>query len=295
MGFNDQRFIDLHIHSTASDGTLEPLKIIDTARAAGLSAISITDHDSTDGCKQALTRPPGTRPEFLTGVEISAAFPSDIAATGSIHILGYDIDVHDTRLNRLLADLRGARNDRSPRIIKRLKQIGLPLSPDDISPFARGGQVGRPHIAQAMLHKGYVASINEAFDKYIGKNGTAFVDKDRIECGLAIELIKGAGGIPILAHPGLIDLPDKHELEPLLDMFIAKGIFGLEVLYPGHSEEQKAFFSAYVRKHGLLETGGSDFHGDLNPEIRMGKGTGDLFVDYSVYQRLIDFKQRKSS
>ena len=292
MGFNDRRFIDLHIHSTASDGTLEPTEVIDHARAAGLSAISITDHDTTDGCKQVLARSSGTPPEFLTGVEISAAFPSGTTTTGSIHILGYDIDVHDTRLNRILADLRAARNDRSPRIIKRLKQIGFSLSPDDISPFARGGQVGRPHIAQAMLHKGYVASINEAFDKYIGKNGAAFVDKDRIECDTAIELISGAGGIPVLAHPGLIELPGKNDLESLLDTLINKGILGLEVQYPGHAEHQAAFFSKYARKHGLLETGGSDFHGDLNPEIQMGKGTGDLFVEYTVYQRLIEFKRK---
>ena len=295
MGFNDHRFIDLHIHSTASDGTLEPTEIISTARAAGISAISITDHDTTDGCKQVLSRPPGTLPEFLTGVEISAAFPSGVTVTGSIHILGYDIDVHDARLNRHLADLRAARNARSPRIIKRLRQNGLPISQDDIAPFARGDQVGRPHIAQAMLHKGYVASINEAFDKYIGRNGIAFVDKDRIDCDLAIELINSAGGIPVLAHPGLIELPEKNTLEELLDILINKGIRGLEVQYPGHTRNQAAFFSEYAGKHDLVETGGSDFHGNLNPEIQMGKGSGDLFVKYDVYQRLIDFKRRKTS
>ncbi len=286
MGFNDRRFIDLHIHSTASDGTLEPLEIIDAALAAGLSAISITDHDTTDGCKKVLSQSPHPALDFLTGVEISAAFPSIVTVTGSIHILGYDIDVHNTRLNHHLAELRAARNDRSPRIIQRLNQIGIPLSTEDIAPFARGSQTGRPHIAQAMVHKGYAASINEVFDKYIGKNGSAFVDKERISCRLAIELITDAGGIPVLAHPGLIDLPGQHSLEELLDVLIDQGILGIEAYYPGHSRQETGLYSDFARSHGLLVTGGSDFHGDINPDIQMGKGRGDLFVDYQLYEQI---------
>lgn len=295
MGFNDQRFIDLHIHSTASDGTLEPVKIIDAALAAGLSAISITDHDTTDGCKQVLARPTPLPLVFLTGVEISAAPPPGTTPTGSIHILGYDIDAHDSRLNRHLAELRAARNARSPKIIQRLNEIGFDLSVDDIAPFAKGSQMGRPHIAQAMLRKGFVSSINEAFDKYIGKNGIGYVDKQRIDCDLAVELITNAGGIPVLAHPGLIGLTGEAEIKSFIGLLVETGIKGIEVYYPGHSEPQTALFLKLAREYRLLLTGGSDFHGDINPEIKLGKGTGNLFIGYEVYQQLIDFNRKKPS
>jgi len=295
LGFNDQRFIDLHIHSTASDGTLEPLEIIDLALEIGLSAISITDHDTTDGCKQVLARPAFPSLNFLTGVEISASFPPGIRQNGSIHILGYNIDINDPCMNLNLADLRAARNDRSPRILRRLNEIGIELSMRDIAPFAKGNQTGRPHIAQAMLHYGYVSSINEAFDKYIGKKGIAYVDKQRIPCSLAIELIVNSGGIPVLAHPGLIGLTDEAEMKALIDVLVKMGIKGIEAYYPGHSEKQTEFFLKLAREFRLLLSGGSDFHGGLNPEIQMGKGTGNLFVKYEIYEKLIAFNRKKQS
>jgi predicted metal-dependent phosphoesterase TrpH len=295
LGFKDHRFIDLHLHSTASDGTLEPIEIIDAAMKAGLSAISITDHDTTDGCKQVLARPCPPPLEFLTGVEISASFPPETLRTGSIHLLGYDIDVHDSRLNQVLAELRTARNDRTPKMIQRLNEIGFDLSIKDVAPFARGDQIGRPHIAQAMLHKRFVSSIDEAFDKYLGKKGAAYIDKQRIACGLAVELITNAGGIPVLAHPGLIGLTDEDKMKELIRLLVETGIQGIEVYYPGHSESQTAFFLKLARDCRLLLTGGSDFHGDLNPEIQMGKGTGNLFVGYQVYQQLMDFHHNRLS
>ena len=293
MDCNDNRFIDLHIHSTASDGTLGPLEIIDAARAGGLSAISITDHDTTDGCKAVLGQSSSPPMDFLSGVEISTAMPPGEWPAGSLHILGYDIDVFDPSLNRCLSDLRSARNNRSPKIIKKLNELGFKLQLDDIKPFSKGSQVGRPHIAQAMLHKEYVSSINEAFDKYIGRHGMAYIDKERIPCRDAIELINNSGGIPVLAHPGLIDLDSPTALEDLLELLVKEGIKGIEAYYSGHTREQTGFFVDLSQRHGLLLTGGSDFHGALNPEIALGKGTGDLFVGYHLYQRLLASQRQK--
>ncbi|MEW6079130.1 MAG: PHP domain-containing protein [Thermodesulfobacteriota bacterium] len=287
MACKDHRFIDLHIHSTASDGSFQPFEIILLSIKSGLSAIALTDHDTTDGCKQILAQPPPLPLDFLTGVEISAAAPAGLTRAGSIHMLGYDLDVHDPSLNQALADLRKARNDRSPKMIQRLKEIGFDLSINDVAPFARGNQVGRPHIAQAMLHKKLVASIDEAFDRYLGKNGTAYVDKQRIPCQRAIELIVGAGGIPVLAHPGLIESAEENEIRSLVGMLKDTGLRGIEVYYPGHSADQTDRFLKLARDFHLVVTGGSDFHGDLNPKIKLGRGTGDLFVGYPVYDALI--------
>jgi 3',5'-nucleoside bisphosphate phosphatase len=293
LGFKDHRFVDLHIHSTASDGTLKPIEIIDAAMKAGLSAISITDHDTTDGCKQVLAQPPPLPLDFLTGVEISASFPEKAAQAGSLHILGYDLDVHDTRLNQGLTELRAARNSRSPKMIQRLRDIGFDLSVEDVVPFARGDQMGRPHIAQAMLRKGYVSSVDEAFNRYLGKNGSAYVDKKRIPSQTAMEMITGAGGIPVLAHPGLVGTAGEDEIRNLVGFLRETGLRGIEVYYPGHSERQTSFFLKMARDFHLVVTGGSDFHGDLNPGIRLGRGTGDLRVGYPVYEQLKDCNRIK--
>lgn len=288
MVFNKRQFIDLHIHSNASDGTLSPLEIVAAANEAGLAAISITDHDTIDGCRELVESGETLPMNFLSGVEISAAFPPEIPFTGSLHLLGYKIDIHNFALNRALSRLQEARNQRTPKIIKRLNELGIAVTMKDLTPSS-GGQAGRPHIAVALKNRGVVQSIDEAFDRYLGKDGAAYVEKDRIPCADAIVLIIRAGGIPVIAHPGLIATTEEHPFEELLQYLMNMGLRGIEAFYPGHSSEQIAYFTSLARQHGLLITGGTDFHGDLIPDIKLGTGRGDFFVDYEIYERLVAF------
>ena len=292
MEYNNRLRIDLHIHSTASDGSLTPADIIDHAQKLNLAAIAITDHDSIDGSKEALQIgiPPSLN--FLTGVEISAAHPPFFPGSGSFHILGYDIHLDDRDLNRALSNLQDARKNRNPEILSRLKKLGLQLSLEEVNQEVGTAQLGRPHIAYAMLKKGYVASIDEAFDKYLGTKRPAYVDKERIECEQAIKIIRKAGGIPVLAHPALLNIENNQKLDALLQNLMKIGLAGIEVYYPEHSPQQIRQYTELARKHDLLMTGGTDFHGTIMPEIKMGSGTGDLFVPYNLYKDLINENKR---
>jgi predicted metal-dependent phosphoesterase TrpH len=280
--------IDLHIHSTASDGSLAPADIIDHAQKLNLAAIAITDHDSVEGSKEALQIgiPPSLH--FLTGVEISAAHPPFFPGSGSFHILGYAIHLDNRELNQALGKLQEARKNRNPEILKRLNKLGFRISLEEVNQGVGEGQLGRPHIAYAMVKKGFVASINEAFDKYLGNEGPAYVDKDRIECEQAIHIIRAAGGVPVLAHPALLNIENNQKLDTLLQNLIKMGMAGIEVYYPGHSPQQIRQYTQLAGKYGLLMTGGTDFHGSITPEIQMGSGDGDLFVPYTLYKELIN-------
>jgi predicted metal-dependent phosphoesterase TrpH len=286
LDYKNHLGIDLHIHSTASDGSLTPAEIIDDAQRLNLAAIAITDHDSLYGSKEALQSgiPPSLK--FLTGVEISAAHPPFFPGSGSFHILGYCIRLDDHILNQTLNKLREARKNRNPKIIKRLNEMGLKISLEDIHQTVADGQLGRPHIAYVMIKKGFVKSIDEAFDKFLGAGKPAYVDKDRIGCEEAIKMILGAGGVPVLAHPALLDIDDDYQLDELIQNLIKIGIRGIEVYYPEHSAEQIQRYAELADKYDLLMTGGTDFHGSITPEIKMGTGKGTLFIPYKLYERL---------
>ena len=288
MEYKHELAIDLHIHSTASDGTLSPTDIIAMALRLRLGAIAITDHDSIAGSREALLS--GIPPElgFLTGVEMSAEPPPSYAGSGSIHILGYALRLDDPELNRTLERLQTARKNRNPEILQRLNQLGIPMRLEEVEREAAGGQAGRPHIATLLIKKGVVKTIDEAFDRYLGNGKPAYVDKFRIECHQAIELITAAGGIPVLAHPSLLELDDDASLDDMLQEMIAMGLKGLEVVFPEHSPEQTHRYTGIARRHMLLMTGGTDFHGDIHPDVRMGVGKGDLHVPYSLYEKLIE-------
>ena len=286
MDYKNRLGIDLHIHSTASDGSLTPAEIIDHAQKLNLAAIAITDHDSIYGSKEALRTgiPPSVK--FLTGVEISAAHPAFFPGSGSFHILGYGIRIDNHALNQTLNKLREARKNRNPKIIKRLNELGFKISLEDVNLTVADGQLGRPHIAHAMIKKGFVKSIDEAFDKFLGAGKPAYVDKDRIGCEEAIKMILGAGGVPVLAHPALLDIDGDCQLDELIQNLIKIGMRGIEVYYPVHSAEQIRRYSELADKYDLLMTGGTDFHGSITPEIKMGTGKGTLFIPYELYERL---------
>ena len=278
--------IDLHVHSTASDGTLKPSEILTMAASLRLKAIAITDHDTLAGSVAALTA--GIPPElhFLTGIEISAAAPAGFPIAGSVHILGYGIDPGNPRLAALIERLTTARQNRNPQIIERLNRLGMDLSMAEVAAFAGDGAPGRPHIAQLMMAKGMVGSVDDAFDRYLGKDGAAYVDKYRSPMDETIGAINQAGGIAVLAHPVLVGLSAAELFERFLATLTAMGLAGIEAIYPDHSPAAAAEYHRLARKYDLLITGGSDFHGDLIPDIRMGSGRGDLHVPFSLYEAL---------
>jgi predicted metal-dependent phosphoesterase TrpH len=280
--------IDLHIHSTASDGSLTPSEILNQAQELNLAAIAITDHDSIEGSQEALQVgiPPSIR--FLTAVEISAAYPPFLPGCGSFHILGYSIRLDSHALNQTLNKLRKARKNRNPKILKHLNSLGFQLSLGDVIRETGQGQLSRPHIASTMMKKGFVQSIDEAFNKYLGTGKPAYVDKYRIECAQAIEIIREAGGIPVLAHPSLLNIADDQQLNELIRNLIKLGIQGIEVFYPEHTPEQINQYAELAKQYGLLMTGGTDFHGSITPEIKMGTGKGNLFIPYEIYEKLTD-------
>ncbi|GBC62722.1 ribonuclease III [Desulfonema ishimotonii] len=287
MGCRDAAGVDLHIHSTASDGTLSPGEIVNTARQLGLKAIAITDHDTLAGVRAAIDGGIPQSLRFLTGLEISAASPRRFPCHGSFHILGYAIRPDDPPLNRALVRLQEARKNRNPRIIGQLRQLGFDITLKEVAAHAGDAQIGRPHIARLMKEKGFVCSVEAAFDRYLGTGKPAYADKYRISCREAISLIRGAGGIAVLAHPGLLKPVRPFDAEEMIAALRAMGLKGIEVFYPEHDAGQTAFYGEIARRYGLVKTGGTDFHGAIKPGLKMGSGNGDGFcVPFSVYEAI---------
>jgi 3',5'-nucleoside bisphosphate phosphatase len=294
--------IDLHIHSRASDGSLAPLDILYLAREIRLAAFALTDHDAIDGAREIASvigmetgftvfteKNNSNQPDpfFISGVEISAAPPPRIKVSGSFHILGYGFDLDHPELNKTLTLQQAARKNRNPQIIARLNDMGVDISLAEVAAASGGSpQIGRPHIAALMVEKGYARSIDDAFDNYIGKGKPAYVDKPRITVEAAINLIRSAGGIAVLAHPGLLTVALPSRMSDLIGALTEMGLGGLEVYYPGHDGNQFAAFFELARVHNLLVTGGTDFHGEVNPDIRLGTGRGNFNVPFSVYENL---------
>lgn len=278
--------IDLHIHTNASDGSFSPHEILALACDCGLCAVAITDHDTIDGVR-AVSGPNATfTVRFLPGVEITAEPPPNFELSDSLHILGYGISIDSSELNALLSKLQKARDDRTPLIIQRLQDLGMDLTYAQLADSFSGPQLGRPHIAQLMVRNGYVASVDEAFDRYLGRGNPAYVDKFRVPCKRAIKAIRHAGGVAVLAHPGLYRLPEVR-LETLLRILKESGLQGLEVYYPEHSAAQTACYETLMKKYGLLATGGTDFHGGATPGIQIGSGRGDFHVPYILYEKIL--------
>lgn len=292
--------IDLHIHSTASDGSFTPAQIINSAVDKGLSAIAITDHDTIEGVREAIESGIPYNLEFITGVEISAEPLPGYGEDGSIHILGYGFSIYDRQMNQILEKLRFARANRNPLILERLRELGFELTMDEVAAITGPGQMGRPHIAKAMVEKGYAASFNDAFDLYLGKGKPAYVDKFRLSCIDAIKMIIEAGGVPVLAHPGLIKVDESSQpsctndhyqrsvyaIEYFISQLAGMGLMGIEVFHTDHSEEQTQYFAKIAQKKRLVMTGGSDFHGAMKPEVVMGKGVGNLSISNDHYKAL---------
>ncbi len=279
--------IDLHIHSTASDGSLTPAEIIAQARHCGLAAIAITDHDTLAGVTEVVSSSLTSDLKFLTGVEISTASPQRFPRRGSLHLLGYGINPDDDHLQNALARLQNARQDRNPRIIAKLNRLGLGISMADLETQVKDAQIGRPHIAAWLVKNGIVSNIDEAFERYLGAGRPAYADKYRIDCQSAIKLIRRAGGAPVLAHPGLIAPEGDWRLEDLVAQLKASGLMGIEAYYPEHTHAQTQTYLSWAQRFDLAATGGTDFHGDIKPDVAMGVAGGDFHVPYHCFTDLM--------
>jgi predicted metal-dependent phosphoesterase TrpH len=253
---------DLHIHTTESDGKYTPTEIVRKARDSGLTHIAICDHDIIDGvlpAQEAARNFEGLT--VIAGVEIN----TDTDA-GELHMLGYLFDCFDSVLSSTLKKMRHSRVERAQKMIDKLRRMGIKIPFERVEEVAGPGSIGRPHIAQVMLEKGYISNVREAFVKYIGHGGPAYVERDKLTPVEAIRLIAGAKGIPVLAHPLFID-----NFEALLNELKSAGLRGLEVYYGNYSPEQVQGLRHIADSNGLISTGGSDFHGiDETTETPLG-------------------------
>ena len=255
-----EEFADLHIHTAASDGTVSPEKIADVALQAGLKAIAITDHDAIEGIAPAILSAKKLDCEVIPGVELSVTMNGI-----DMHLLGYYVDYEDSHFQERLEFFRKIREERAEKIVQKLNELGFSLDFENVREIAGEGSIGRPHIAQALLQEGYVSSFQEAFARFLGYNCPAYVPKFKMSLSEAIELVRSAGGIPVFAHPGTVN---RDELIP---GFIAQGLQGLEVIHPDHAPSVSQHYTNIARKHGLIVTGGSDFHGPHTNMAAIGR------------------------
>jgi predicted metal-dependent phosphoesterase TrpH len=273
------KLIDLHTHSTASDGSMEPGELVKYAKSRGLAAIALTDHDTMEGIKEAYEE--GLRIDFevVPGLEISVDFEPEM------HILGYFsgdsyLDIEDT-----LIYLRKSREERNPKIIKKLNDMGFDINMEEVSKVAVRGVVGRAHIAKVLADKGYVGSVGEAFDKFLSSGRPAFVKRDKFTPEQGINEITRAGGIPVLAHPIYLDR-SYAELDSLFYELKIIGLKGIEAYYVDNTPQDTANMVKLAHKHGLLISGGSDFHGSFKSDIEIGVGYGNLNIPYDLLEKL---------
>jgi hypothetical protein len=261
--------IDLHTHTTYSDGSQTPAELVAEAAAKGLTAVAVTDHDTVDGLPEALAAGERLGIEVVPGVEINLEHDRV-----TMDMLGYFLaGVPSDELQRELAELRAYRDERNARILERLAGLGLPLDPQELAAAGEHGAVGRPHIGEAMVRRGYVSSIAEAFELYLRRGAAAWVDRRRLALGHALRLLRGSGALPVLAHPGLIRT-DAAGLDRIVRDAARRGMAGIECYYPLHDEQTVARCLGLAEKYALVPTGGSDYHGTVKPDIRLGVSAG---------------------
>jgi hypothetical protein len=246
--------IDLHIHSTYSDGVLKPAELVDLAESQGLSAIALTDHDTADGTDEAVERGLEKGIEVITGIEISS-WHGDT----SMHILGYRFRHDDAQFDSSLKLLQQGRETRNARIIENLNNLGIKVELKELLHYSEYGQTGRPHIARLLVDKGVTKTVDLAFKYYLGRGAAAYAERFRFSARDAIAMIGQAGGIAVLAHPSSLD-PSLRSIPSLLKDLSTAGLAGVEVYYPSHSPKAVKALMKTAKDLGLLMTGGSDFH-----------------------------------
>ncbi len=284
-GKGADRMIDLHSHTTESDGTYSPEALVDAAVGMGLEALSITDHDTFSGYEMA--RPYATTAglRLIRGIELSTKV--DATDRRTVHLLGYFLTGEPaTEFCDWLQRMQASRRDRNRRLAARLQSMGVDIHLEDVEALGRN-MAGRPHFARLMVSRGYVSNYREAFDKYLDESAPGYVDREEPLLADAIERVRRAGGISSLAHPVRLNLPDYEVEEALVAKLAGKGLNAIEAWHSDHTPVDTARYMNLASKYGLRVTGGSDFHGDNKPNVKLGVGPGTLNVPLSALDALL--------
>ena len=272
---------DLHLHTTASDGSLKPAELVARAVKLSLEVIAVTDHDSVEGVPAAVEAARNyPQLTLIPGVEISTDIPNN-----EVHVLGYFMDCSDNKLNNELSRLRISRQTRAKKMAQKLKTLGLPIDYERVLELAGEGSVGRPHIAKVMLENGYINEFREAFDSYIGRNGPAYVEREKMLPEEAVALVANAGGLPVLAHPADID-----GIEELLPLYIENGLIGLETYYHWYNQQTIKRLADLAHRYDLITTGGSDYHNDNGDA---GGPLGSIDIPRKSIEKLLSLAREK--
>lgn len=274
-----EKFIDLHTHSNKSDGSKSPSELVIYAKSRGLAAIALTDHDTTDGVKEAVLTGEKENIEVIRGIELSAKSKTET------HILGYFIDIENKTLQKELAELKKVRCERNKEVEQNLIKMGFDVSLAEAEKLSGGGTVGRAHFARVMMNKGYVKSVKEAFDKYLSSGKGGYSSNQKITAQEAVEIIKNAGGMAFAAHLHLMKCDD-DDLFEFIKSLKSAGLDGIEGYYTDYTPEMQKKYLNLAKKLDLKISGGTDFHGTMKPHIEIGTGLGNLKIPYSVLENM---------
>lgn len=279
--------VDLHTHSNKSDGSLSPTELVTLAHKKGLSAIALTDHDTTAGLDEAIQTGNQLGITVIAGVELSCEYQGR-----DVHIVGLDIDHQNLHFAKTLQEFVDSRDLRNKKMCQKLTDAGMPVDYDELMQTFGKSVITRAHYARFMLEKGYIKSLSEAFDRYIGDNCPYYIPREKVTPKQGIELILSAGGIPVLAHPLLYKM-GKDRLNTLVTELKSVGLVALEAVYCTYTPSDEREMRALAAKHDLLISGGSDFHGAAKPGLELGDGYGKLFVHKEVLDNLLKYKAEK--
>ena len=272
--------IDLHCHSIFSDGTCTPEELVALAEQAGLTALALTDHDTTAGFDRFMAAGEASSIKTIPGIELSAEF-----GPIPLHILGYLFDTENLALQEALTWVREGRAERNSKMLDRLNTLGYDLTMDDVCKHAGDELVGRPHFAAALMERGHFKHPNKIYQQLLGKDKAAYVNRRRLSPEQCVELICGAGGVAAIAHPGQMKLTS-NKLRRLIRQLLPHGLGGLEVLHPSHAPHKVLALERICAELDLVVTGGTDFHGALTPDLRLGTGFGTLHVSDQLLDKL---------
>ncbi len=273
-----ERVIDLHLHTTVSDGSYTPTELVRHAAELGLAAVAVTDHDSVDGCAEAVAAGTELGIEVIPGIEISTKYG------GPVHLLGYYVDTASPALREVLEGIVRDRDERNRKVAALMAADGLDVSYEEMH-RRFGAVIGRPHFAQILTELGLASDTEDAFARYVEKGQRYYVGRSFLSLERSVEVILEAGGLPVLAHPFQYRLDDAA-LRALIEHCLALGLRGMECRYSGYTKEQEDHLESLAEEYGLIKTGGSDFHGESKPAIAMGSGKGRLRVPYTFLEEL---------
>jgi predicted metal-dependent phosphoesterase TrpH len=282
--------IDLHTHSSFSDGTMSPTELVEFARQKGLRAIALTDHDTCEGVAEAVEAGRRFDIEVIPGIELSVHFEQQ-----SVHLLGYFIDPASDCLERAVNKIQNGRSERNLKILGRLNELGFKGDEAEVAAYGGIGQVGRPHFARMLIDRGWASSMDQAFDDYLGKTGRAYFSRFSFSLGEAVRTIHAAGGLCSVAHPaGLVLSPTGDLKGEVLRGLVAGGIDGIEVYYPTHTKKFRKKLISFAQANGLIMTGGSDYHGDIRPGTTLAGGK-NVSVPYALLTAMKEYRNKKMS